>query len=125
MSRDTENFQRQALRELISYVFDLRELQTLCFDLGIDKDQFSKPKPLLISELISFLCRRIQINLLKSYLLKNRPSTDWNAIDWNVICERSNQPMSVESIPYKGLSFYDVHDGPIYFGRERFNHNIN
>ena len=69
------------LRQAIDASFDDQELDTLCFDLGIDYDNLpAVGKAGKARELIAYLYRRKRIADLVAMCSKVRPAQDWNAI---------------------------------------------
>ena len=64
----------QVRRILVEY-FDLEELRTLCFDLGVDFDNLrGEGKSSKARELIAYLQRRDQLNRLTRYIRQLRPN---------------------------------------------------
>ena len=65
------------LRIKLTTHFNLEELQTLCFDLGIDSDNFPPLKEGFSRELISYSVRNEEISKLINYLQEKRPHVSW------------------------------------------------
>ena len=58
--------------------FNLEELHTLCFDLGIESENFSSPKEGFVRELISYNVRRGSMPKLVDYCRRMRPNVSWS-----------------------------------------------
>lgn len=66
------------LREQISNTFNIEEIETLCFDLNIDKDNIAGESKLSKSrELVSYCERLGKLQELKLRCKELRPSLDW------------------------------------------------
>ena len=66
------------LREDITRYFDIEELRTLCFDLGVDYDNLrGEGKAAKVRELVVFLDRRDRIPKLVRKCSKLRPNVSW------------------------------------------------
>lgn len=67
-----------ALRVKMSEYFSLSDLQTICFDMGIDYDDIrGGSKSVFIRELIIYVQQRGQLNELIEELRKARPKVTW------------------------------------------------
>lgn len=92
IARDIENIERELddlqnqlrdhaimvkLYPKISESFDRNELYRLCFEFGLDKDNFSTDKDSLIREIIGYFRRHGEISRLVEYCQKNRPNITW------------------------------------------------
>ena len=98
------------LRQIITDHFSISDLQTLCFDLGIDyEDLHSNGKTDFARKLIEHCKRNGRVKDLLDYCIKVRPH-----IEWNIIAPIEDS----DSSPYKGLISYDVHDAHLFFGRD-------
>jgi hypothetical protein len=65
------------LRQLLAERFDNEELQTICFDLGIDPDNLpGQAKSARARELISYLERRNQLGKLYTWIRQHRIDID-------------------------------------------------
>lgn len=70
------------LRLIISLHFNLEEVKTLCFDLGVDFDDLEAVgKSGKIRELIMYMIRRKQFINLMAGLERARPDIDWRDYD--------------------------------------------
>ena len=66
------------LHELIDHCFDVEELRTFCFGLGLDYDNLrGEGKTAKARELILFLNRRGHIAELEGYVRERRPDASW------------------------------------------------
>lgn len=100
-----------ALRDNISSYFDLAELQSLCFDLGIDFEELPGEKKSEKSQaLILLLERRDRLPELITWLAEKRPHVAWSSF--------TIQPGVDEKPPFMGLKYFDEEDADIFFGRE-------
>ncbi len=69
---------RTRLRELMVRYFSKVELETLCFDLGIDKDNLpNATKPELAQEIILYCERYGKLDKLLEICRKQRPHANW------------------------------------------------
>lgn len=67
-----------AIHELLNQHFNLEELQTLCFNLGVDHESLGgSEKPVKARELVLYLNRRNQIAQLESAVRSTRPEIPW------------------------------------------------
>jgi hypothetical protein len=103
---------RAQLQQLLATTFNLEELQTLCFDLGIDYDALdsSKSKSALIGSLIDLVERRNLTPQLLDRLRLARPAVDWSALE--------EPPTRQLLSPYIGPRHFTEEDGQLFFGRE-------
>lgn len=75
---DTLLRNRIRLRELMMRYFSKSELESLCFDLGIDKDTLpNATKQELAQETILYCERRDKLDLLLEQCQKQRPNAEW------------------------------------------------
>jgi hypothetical protein len=66
-------------RLILTLHFDLEELRTLCFDLGVDYDSLrGEGKAAKARELIAYMQRRGQLDRLIAETKKLRPEVDWS-----------------------------------------------
>jgi len=66
-----------AVRKQLCERFDLEELRTLCFDLGVDFDSLRvEGKEAKARELIAHLRRRDQLSQLVRYIRHHRPDIE-------------------------------------------------
>lgn len=74
---------RKAVRQLLTRIFSVDDLRILLFDLGIDVGEFSDKKSVMIVQLLRFLKRTGQIELLVEWLNTEADSYglegDWQA----------------------------------------------
>ncbi|MCB9008157.1 MAG: hypothetical protein H6656_12450 [Ardenticatenaceae bacterium] len=69
---------RIRLRELMVRYFNKTELETLCFDLGIDKDDLpNATKPELAQEIILYCERHGKLDRLLDICREQRPHAEW------------------------------------------------
>lgn len=69
---------RIRLRELMVRYFNKVELETLCFDLGIDKDELpNATKPELAQEIILYCERHDKLDKLLDICREQRPHAEW------------------------------------------------
>ena len=69
---------RIRLKELMVRYFNKEELEDLCFDLGIDKDNLpNATKPELAKEIILYCERHDKLERLLEICRKQRPHADW------------------------------------------------
>mgnify|MGYP002624780024 FL=1 len=69
---------RIRLRELMVRYFNKAELETLCFDLGIDKDNLpNATKPELAQEIILYCERHDKLERLLEICREQRPHAEW------------------------------------------------
>jgi hypothetical protein len=67
------------LRLILTLQFDLEELRTLCFELGVDFDDLrGEGKAAKARELVLYLQRRGQLNTLIAEIKKQRPDVNWS-----------------------------------------------
>ena len=66
-----------ALRSKLEKHFSLQELNTLCFDLGIDSENFLQLKESFTRELVSYCFRRGIISKVVNYCKNKRPNVAW------------------------------------------------
>lgn len=111
MDNSTPNKHFTALRDNIAHHFDLGELNTLCFDLGVDFDELpGQTKTEKAQNLLANLNRRNRIPVLIEHLKKQRPHVDWEPY----------QPAELKAEPpFKGLQYFDEKDAHLFFGREQ------
>lgn len=75
---DTLLQNRIRLRELMVRYFNKTELETLCFDLGIDKDDLpNATKPELAQEIILYCERHDKLDKLLDICREQRPHAEW------------------------------------------------
>ena len=75
---DTLLQNRIRLRELMVRYFNKTELETLCFDLGIDKDELpNATKPELAQEIILYCERHDKLERLLDICREQRPHAEW------------------------------------------------
>ncbi len=68
----------QALRLSINKHFDLREIRTICFDLGINSESFpNSTRDEMVRGLIDYCKRRNKLGDLLDWLKHERPDVDW------------------------------------------------
>jgi hypothetical protein len=69
-----EHVDAVALRRILAERFDLEELRTLCFDLGVRYDDLpAEGQQAKARELVAYLQRRERLDQLASYLRQHRP----------------------------------------------------
>lgn len=88
------------LRGLMAQAFSLPELETLCYDLGVDKDEFEQTKTPFITSLIGYMERRGHLLELIALCEQERPTWNWRAaIQLREVllceCELSQEPLEV------------------------------
>jgi hypothetical protein len=70
--------ERNQLIDLLTDHFNIKELKDLCNRLGIDSDRIdSSSKETLVSDLLFYLERRLQISTLIEIGKKQRPELNW------------------------------------------------
>jgi ABC-type Fe3+/spermidine/putrescine transport system ATPase subunit len=100
-----------ALRDHIYKHFDIVELQSLCFDLGVDFEELSgERKSENIVALILLLERRERLPELLTLLAEKRPTVPWASF---IV-----QPTTDEKPPFMGLKYFDQEDADLFYGRE-------
>lgn len=68
------------LRSALAQSFDVQELKTLCFDLGIDYDALpGNGKDSKAREIVAWFARRNQTDRLVQAVYKRRPNAFWTA----------------------------------------------
>ncbi len=68
----------QDLRQTISQRFNLSDIRTLCFDLGIEYEELGGgPKSDVITALIGYCQRNERLNDLQNYLQRERSFVAW------------------------------------------------
>jgi len=98
----------QLLENLVLY-FDLEELHTLCFDLGVDYDALrGEGKEAKARELLALLDRGGRISEFIQACTRRRPNVSWQEILTAIEAEP----------PFKGLQYFDEADAALFFGRE-------
>src|SRR5437764_15204446 len=97
------------IRQQLSTAFTLEELQGVCFDLGLDYDDLSGDAK--TGKIIALLNRLRSMGRLRDLLAlakQHRPNLEWR-----------ETPTAVDAdCPFKGLTYYDVDDADVFFGRE-------
>lgn len=69
-----------SLRENMNRYFSLDEIESLCFDLGVDFENIGgSSKPGKVLELIQYMERRGRLEELAGACAKSRPNVDWGA----------------------------------------------
>ncbi len=69
-----------SLRENMNRYFSLDEIESLCFDLGVDFENIGgSSKPGKVLELIQYMERRGRLDELAGACAKSRPNVDWGA----------------------------------------------
>ncbi|MCS6846200.1 MAG: hypothetical protein RMN52_00625 [Anaerolineae bacterium] len=90
--------------------FSDEELRNLCFDLGVDYDELRGPiKSSKAASLLELLDHRGRIPELIERCARLRDNVAWREI----------YTLSQAPSPFLGLSFYDVGDADLFFGREK------
>jgi WD40 repeat protein len=99
------------LHQAIDQYFSLDEIQSLCFDLGLEYENLPGDiRSTKARELVVALERRGRKAELLEKLQRVRPNIDWLAF----------QPAEPQAEPpFKGLRYYDEQDAPLFFGREQ------
>lgn len=64
---------------LMGQAFNLSELETICFDLNVDAEEFEHKKTPFIRELIKYMERRSRLPELIAYAERERPQYNWRA----------------------------------------------
>ena len=83
--------ERNQLIDLLTDHFNIKELKDLCNRLGIDSDRIdSSSKETLVSDLLFYLERRLQISTLIEIGKKQRPELNWP----NLIVEPKPSPVT-------------------------------
>jgi hypothetical protein len=73
---------RRALREGIIASYNLEELRTVCYDLGIDYEDLSgESKSNKVIALIEYMWRRGRLDALLDYCRRDRPLYAWPALE--------------------------------------------
>ena len=81
------------LRDLLDKCFSISELDTLCFDLGVDPENLSgSTKSERSRGLIAYVLRRNMLDQLVELCNKYRPNTTWPKWDTNEVIPRSEFP---------------------------------
>lgn len=76
-----KDLNQEKLRNNITNCFNIVELRTMCFDLGVPYDTLSgEEKETKVIELIEYLDRRIHIDKLICYLYREKSESDWSTI---------------------------------------------
>ena len=85
------------VRQLLARHFNLTEIKTLCFDLGVDFDELEggTQKTVKIRELILYLKRQNRLDQLQPVLESHRPQVEWPEI---------TSPVETKAVPVKLLS---------------------
>lgn len=77
----TDSSSLVALRQIITERFNLEELRTLCFDLGMDWDDLpARGKAGKVRELVDHFARRRSIEELVQFCERQRPDISWRDI---------------------------------------------
>ena len=90
--------ERNQLIDLLTDHFNIKELKDLCNRLGIDSDRIdSSSKETLVSDLLFYLERRLQISTLIEIGKKQRPELNWPnlIVEPKPSNEKENLPPSV------------------------------
>ena len=84
------------VRQLLARHFNLTEIKTLCFDLGVDFDELEggTQKTVKIRELILYLKRQNRLDQLQPVLESHRPQVEWPEI---------TSPVEMKAVPVKLL----------------------
>ncbi len=70
-----------ALRKIIATSFNQAEMETICFDLGLDYEAIpGDTKDKKVIELIKYMERRYEIDAFLDVLQKERPNAPWTTI---------------------------------------------
>ena len=72
-------FLMDTLRKLMVQKLDANEVDDICFDLGIDKDDLSSTRRAKIRELLLRLHKTNRLSDLRDLLTSDRPDVDWLA----------------------------------------------
>ena len=107
------------LLQIIKALFSEEELRDICFELSVVyEDLPALGRSGKARELISHLERRNRLQPLWQLLQAMRPSVPWN--DPAFWTEFEEKPTATPGQPpFKGLTFFDEPDAPLFFGRER------
>lgn len=109
----------EQLRRSIESTFNLNELKILALDLNIEYEELEgSTRSAKTGSLIEYACRHGVIDKLQDKLTRDRPETNWNAINWDQVCPDVAPAGLDETPPYQGLNYFDVGDTDRYFGRD-------
>lgn len=67
---------RKDLRQFVTKRFSIDELKIICFDLGIDYEEFSRNKSMFVVEMVGLLIRNEALHLLEEWLIQENISYD-------------------------------------------------
>ena len=99
---------RVKLRERLQKRLSMVELETVCFDLGIDpEDLKGETKPKLILSMLTLFEKRDRIDELIQWL------DEWEQL--HISGHSSSHTTKIQ--PYKGLTSFEEKDVGIFFGR--------
>ncbi len=103
--------QLHPLRKALARHFNLAELNTLCFDLGIDYEELAgATKTEKVTALLDYCERHGRLPALLTHLQAERPQIDWVAYHID--------ETTIVASPFKGLQYFDTTDADLFFGRE-------
>ncbi len=72
---------KPSLRQYLTEYFDIDDLETLCFDMGIDHEKFTNQgKGRMVRELITYTDRSGRIEELLTHCRKLRSNVDWDSV---------------------------------------------
>ncbi len=101
-----------SLYQALAFYFDLEELKSLCYDLGVEYENLPSEQTRLgrARELVRLLERQGRLSDLLVRAAALRPQVEWQAY-------LPAEPNAIS--PYKGLLYFDEADAPLFFGREQ------
>lgn len=109
---DTLN-NKMALRKALVQYFDLEEIKTLCFDMGVDYDDFpGDTKSSKARSLITYCERRSLLDELQKSCQASRPSFSWETIfkPYSESQNRSEKLTNLRNVISKHFSTNDLKD---------------
>ena len=102
--------QLHPLRKALARHFNLAELNTLCFDLGIDYEELAgATKTEKVTALLDYCERHGRLPALLTHVQAERPQIDWVAYHID--------ETTIVASPFKGLQYFDTTDADLFFGR--------
>ena len=99
------------LHKAIQLIFSKEDVNSICFDLNIDYENFPDGKEARIRELIRHCERNQRLDELLKECQTRRPRFDWQVV---LISDES----TIRQAPYKGIQYFDESDAELFFGRE-------
>ena len=116
----TPELPEPVLLHVLTTHFNLEELKTLSFQVGVPFDEI--PGQSLTSksrEFIAFLVRRGQVNLLVDAIIKERPNIDWTILNTEISNEQS-EVKPIEHIAQPQLTSTEpvLHEIPTTYDRQ-------